>query len=372
MKQNEKTKKGCDFSLFFPNLKKKKDKRDKRDKKDKKLKATRFLIGIFGIVCVSFLLNGFANSAEITVGANFSECRLIPSGQAVGMRLKTKGVMVVGVEQGDLPAKKAGIKNGDIITKVNDVSLQNTRHFEEILKAVGEQCVSLHILRGNQSLTVNLTPQRNQANQLVCGMWLRDSAAGIGTVTFFTEDQKQFAALGHPVNDSDTQKIYDVRTGQVELVEIKGAYKASQNRAGELVGVLSDIAVGSISKNTQTGLLGTLDNQNFIQREPVAVGAKREVKLGKATILSTVSENGCGEYEIEILKILEGKGNRDFIIRVTDETLLSQTGGIVQGMSGSPILQNGKIIGAVTHVLVNDSTRGYGISIEKMMPAIIH
>ena len=349
--------------MFFQNLKKKKPKKTK----DKKMKKTRVTIGIIGVLCVSFLMSGFGEVQEVSVDANISRYRLIPSGQAVGMRLKTKGVMVVGVEQDDLPAKKAGLQIGDIITMVNDVSLQNTRHFEEIIKAVGERSVTLHILRENQPLAVKLTPVRNSANQLVCGMWLRDSAAGIGTITFFTEDKTHFAALGHPVNDSDTAKAYDVRSGQVELVEIKGAQKGEKNRAGELVGVLSDIAVGTIIQNTNTGLWGTLDNQAFTQREPIPVGTKREVKLGKATILSTVSENGCCEYEIEILKIIEGKGNRDFIIRVTDENLLSQTGGIVQGMSGSPILQNGKIIGSVTHVLVNDPTRGYGIFIENML-----
>lgn len=355
--------------MFFHNLKKKKQK----STKDKKPKKAQLLVGIFFIIfalCIRLSGGDSATSNEVFVGANLKECRLIPSGQAVGMRLKTKGVMVVGVEQSDLPARKSGLKNGDIITKVNDVPLQNTRHFEEILKAIGEQSVSLQVLRENQNITVTLTPKRNQADQLVCGMWLRDSAAGIGTITFFTENQKQFAALGHPVNDSDTEQTYDVRSGQVEFVDIKGAKKAEKNRAGELVGVLSDICVGTISKNTQTGLWGTLDNQNFIQREAMPVGIKREVKLGKATILSTVSEQGCSEYEIEILKILEGKGNRDFIIRVIDEDLLAQTGGIVQGMSGSPILQNGKLIGAVTHVLINDSSRGYGISIEKMIPSL--
>lgn len=363
MKQNERILKGCDFWLFFQNLKKRKQKKTK----EKNPKKTQILIVVLGILCVGFVCGGSADSKQVSVGVNLSECRLIPSGQAVGMRLKTKGVMVVGVEQGNLPAKKSGLKNGDIIIKVNDVTLQNTRHFEEILKAVGEQTVALQVLREHQTLTVNLTPQRNQANQLVCGMWLRDSAAGIGTITFFTEDKQTFAALGHPVNDSDTEQTYDVRLGQVELVEIKGAKKAEKNRAGELIGVLSDIAVGTISKNTPTGLVGTVKNKAFIQKDALPIATKREVKLGKATILSTVSEQGCFEYDIEILKILDGRGNRDFIIRVTDENLIAQTGGIVQGMSGSPILQNGRIIGAVTHVLVNDSTRGYGISIEKML-----
>lgn len=346
--------------MFFKNLKVKKT-------KSKKKKTAKFFVGLMGITCVMLLMTSNVSQQEITVGSNHINCRLIPSGQAVGMKLKTKGVMIVGVEQGDLPAKKAGLKNGDIITKVNDVVLQNTHHFEEILRSVDENTVTLTVLREDKPITVRLTPQRNQMNQLVCGMWLRDSAAGIGTVTFFTEDKKKFAALGHPVNDSDTAKTYDVRQGEVEFVEIKGAKKAEKNRAGELVGVLSDFPVGTILENTQTGLIGTVENETFVMRKPLPVASKREVKLGKATILSTVSENGAREYDIEILKVLDGKGNRDFIIRVIDENLLLQTGGIVQGMSGSPILQNGKIVGAVTHVLVNDSTRGYGISVEKML-----
>ncbi len=361
--------------MFFKNLKRKKETKETKEIKkakeakeiNKKIKVWRYTLGMLAIACTVFATaNGFSNP-EIPVSKSEINCKLIPSGQAVGMRFKTKGVMVVGVESGNLPAQKAGVKIGDIIIKVNQVSLQNTRHFEEILHSIGENTVTLTILREDKPLLLDITPQRNQANQLVFGMWLRDSAAGIGTVTFFTEDKKQFAALGHPLNDSDTEKTYSVRKGQVELVEIKGAKKAEKGRAGELIGVLSDIPVGIISQNTQTGLSGTLENEAFIQREAVFAASKREVKLGKATILSTVSETGTCEYEIEIVKILEGKGNRDFIIRITDEDLLSQTGGIVQGMSGSPILQNGKIIGAVTHVLVNDSTRGYGISVERML-----
>lgn len=311
--------------MFFKNLKRKKQ-------KNKKPKAWRYTLGMVAIACTAFFAaNGFLNQG-IPVVKKGINCRLIPSGQAVGMRFKTKGVMVVGVEQGNLPAQKSGIKTGDIITRVNEVSLQNTRHFEEILRSVGEQTITLTVLREETPVTLSLTPQKNEANQIICGMWLRDSAAGIGTVTFFTEDKKHFAALGHPVNDSDTEKTYPVRKGQVELVEIKGAKKAEKGRAGELVGVLSDIGVGNISKNTQIGLLGVLENEAFVQRNAVPVASKREVKLGKAAILSTVSEAGTEEYDIEILKILEGKGNRDFIIRITDEALLLKTGGIVQGM----------------------------------------
>ncbi len=285
------------------------------------------------------------------------------------MKLKTQGVMVVGVEQtGNLPAKKAGLKNGDIIQKVNDTTLQNTRHFEEILETAKTETLALTVLRQEKEIILSLTPTVNQSGQVVCGFWLRDSAAGIGTVSFFTEDKTTFAALGHPVNDTDTDQTYDVRLGYLELVDIKGAKPAENNRPGELIGVLSGETVGRIVTNTQVGIQGSIKNESIVTGEPVPVCPKTQVKPGKATILSTVSEEGTKEYEIEIVRILENTDNKDFILKVTDETLLSQTGGIVQGMSGSPILQNGKIVGAVTHVLVNDSAKGYGISVEKMIP----
>ena len=250
---------------------------------------------------------------------------------------------------------------------MNDVELLNTFHFEEILEAAQTQTLHLTVLRDEKEVVLPLTPSFNQSGQCVCGMWLRDSAAGIGTVTFFSEDKKKFAALGHPINDTDTDKTYSIRDGQLELVEIKGAKQGEKNRPGELIGVLSDVSVGTILSNDNAGLWGEVGNPEFIQGTALPMGTKHEVKPGKATVLSTVSEEGPKAYEIEIVKVLDTKDNKDFIIKVTDTALLQKTGGIVQGMSGSPIIQNGKLIGAVTHVFVNDSTRGYGIFIENML-----
>lgn len=315
---------------------------------------------------VGFIRLHFMN--EIPVNSQSEVRYLIPSGKAVGMKLKTKGVMVVGVEQnGHLPAKKAGIKVGDIIQKVNETTLQNTRHFEEILETTKEETLLLTVLRKEKECTLKLTPTLNQSNQYVCGFWLRDSAAGIGTVTFFTEDKSSFVALGHPVNDMDTDLSYSVRLGYLELVDIKGAKQAQKGRPGELIGVLSGEAVGRICENTASGIRGNVKNQEIVTEKKMPVAKKNEVKNGKATILSTVSEEGTKEYEIEILRILDNGDYKDFVIEVTDSELLSKTGGIVQGMSGSPILQNGKIVGAVTHVFVNDSKKGYGIFIENML-----
>ncbi len=324
-------------------------------------------ISIFAFFLIFSFISGLY-TPKLKVSSQQTTLRLIPSGQAVGMKLKTKGVMVVGVEQkGNLPAKKAGVKNGDIILKVNEVLVLNTRHFEEILKAVGGETVHLTILRGEEKKTLSLTPQYNRSHQFVCGMWLRDSAAGIGTVTFFTEDKKHFAALGHPINDMDTDKTYPVRDGQLELVEVKGAKRGEKNHPGELVGVLSGTAVGEICSNNSQGLYGNLTRGDFIKNKAIPICPKSEIKTGQATVLSTVSDAGTREYQIEIVRILDSPDNKNFIIEVTDEALLAQTGGIVQGMSGSPILQNGKLVGAVTHVFVNDPTKGYGIFIENML-----
>ena len=325
-----------------------------------------YFFSIVSLVLMCFIRLGMPS--EIPVNSQSEEVYLIPSGKAVGMKLKTMGVMVVGVEQhGHLPAKKAGIKNGDIIEKVNDVPLQNTKHFEKILETAKTETLTLSICRGEKKLKVSLTPSLNQSNQYVCGFWLRDSAAGIGTVTFFTEDKTTFMALGHPVNDMDTDLTYSVRLGYLELVDIKGAKTAQNGRPGELVGVLSGETVGRIRTNTQTGIQGNVKNEAIVSGEKIPICKKHEVKTGKASILSTVSPEGTKEYEIEILRVLDNGDNKDFVIKVTDEALLAQTGGIVQGMSGSPIIQNGKLVGAVTHVFVNDPTRGYGIFIENML-----
>jgi stage IV sporulation protein B len=291
---------------------------------------------------------------------------VIPSGQAVGMKLKTSGVLVVGVKS-ELPANNAGIKNGDIIKKVNDVTVLNTNHFEDIIKASNGSSLTLTIERKNSEILTVITPIRNESAQLVCGMWLRDSAAGIGTISFFTSDLKYFVALGHSINDVDTNKPYEVRTGILQKVDINGADMGIKNNPGELVGILSDKVVGNIIKNDNFGIFGELKDKTFPQKSKVGILKKNKVKLGKAKILSTISQKGAQEFDIEIVKVSDNNDNKDFIIKITDELLLDKTGGIVQGMSGSPILQNGKMLGAVTHVMLSDPKKGFGISIEKML-----
>jgi stage IV sporulation protein B len=329
--------------------------------------AKLILIYFSYILSIIYVSNFKINTKEVST-IN-SDIMLIPSGQAVGMKLKTSGVLVVGVKS-DLPAKDAGIKNGDIIKKVNDVTILNTNHFEDVLKASNGSPLTLTIERKNALIEAVIKPMRNESEQLICGMWLRDSAAGIGTISFFTEDLKYFAALGHPINDVDTEKCFEVRTGVLQKVNIKGADMGAKNDPGELLGIMSTDVVGSIIKNDNFGIYGELKDKKFPKNTKVGIIPKNKVKLGKAKILSTISENGVEEFDIEVVKVSDNNDNKDFIIKITDPLLLEKTGGIVQGMSGSPILQNGKLIGAVTHVMLSDPKKGFGISIEKMIPSV--
>ncbi len=344
-------------------------KNSKNEKKNEKEKIFKFKFYSF-VFSIYIIFVGYANSVaenEVCVYADLKTQKLIPSGQAVAMKLKTNGVLVVGVKNDEnLPAKKAGIKNGDIITMVNDTNVLNTAHFEEIIQAAGENEITISAKRDNQTHKIKLTPQKNSDTAEI-GLWLRDSAAGIGTVSFYTSDKKLFFALGHPIADSDTQKNFSVRTGKLELVDIHGAKKGKKNAPGELIGTMSDYEIGSILDNTDSGIYGEIKDTGVILNEAMEILPKEKVCAGKAHILTTVSDCGVEKFEISILKILDNNKNKDFIIKITDKKLIEKTGGIVQGMSGSPILQNGKIVGAVTHVFVNDPTRGYGIFIENML-----
>lgn len=329
--------------------------------KNKKIKITFFLSLLVCLAAYSI-----SSEKKSVYVSSASDTLLIPSGQAVAMKLKTNGVMVVGTEE-NMPARASKICVGDIITYVNNIKVLNTNHFEDIIaKSQGEK-LTLTLNREGNEIKTELAAEKNKAGQLVCGMWLRDSAAGIGTISFYSADKKTFYALGHPINDTDTDLTYDIRKGTLTLVDIKGAKIGEKNNPGELIGSIENFEIGDILYNCGSGIAGNLSSQGVVLEEPMKIIPKSEVTPGKAYIMSTVSDKGVGKYEIEITKILNGEENKDFIIKVTDENLISLTGGIIRGMSGSPIIRDGKIIGAVTHVMVNDPKKGYGISAENMI-----
>lgn len=299
---------------------------------------------------------------------------VIPMGRAVGIKLFSDGVLVVGTSEieGQNPARSCGLREGDIITHINSEEVDSIEEVRTLLQTIGGQPMSIRATRGEKQ--VQLTAQAVQCaadGTYKLGAWIRDSMAGIGTLTYYDPDTGAFGALGHGINDVDTSLLMPLESGSLMYAEVTDVKKGVAGEPGELHGqfqVQKDL--GPLSANTTSGIFGTLTEKSMTQGlTPVPVAARKEVKTGKATILSNISGDQVEEYEVEIVRLYPNSetDTRDMMIRVTDPRLLEATGGIVQGMSGSPILQNGKLIGAVTHVLVSDPTQGYAILAEDMM-----
>lgn len=317
-----------------------------------------------------------AVEAMKTVGAMGKT--LVPVGRTVGIKLFADGVMVIGLsevigENGtSCPAKTCGLKEGDIITQVNGEEIQSAEELRDTLQKANGAAVTLHILRSEQEMELNATGALGVEDGCYrLGAWTRDSMAGIGTITFYDPESGVFGALGHGINDIDTFMLIPLASGSIMGSSVANVVKGQSGTPGELQGKF-DLTkdLGSLYANTESGVFGLTENSNyFAGRDPLPAAGRTEAKVGKATILSNVMGDTVCEYEIEITKIYRGfsDSGRNLMIHVTDPKLLETTGGIVQGMSGSPILQDGKLIGAVTHVLVEDPTKGYGIFIEKMV-----
>lgn len=298
---------------------------------------------------------------------------VVPSGEIFGLKLYSNGVMVVGTtdvltSSGNVcPAENAGIKTGDIILKLNGITHNQSSEIAAFFRRNGNKEVKVTLLRDGAFVDIMLSPALSAADgQYKAGIWIRDSAAGIGTVTYYDPESRIFASLGHAVCDVDTAQIIPILNGEAVKAKITGCYKSTNNKAGELCGVFDKGTLGPIMVNGETGVYGLLNTDSKNSLIPVAT--EKEIKLGKAQIISTVDSGGPAYYDIEITKFNgSSNGMRNMTIEVTDPVLLEKTGGIVQGMSGSPIIQNGMLIGAVTHVFVNDSSKGYAIFAENMI-----
>ena len=302
---------------------------------------------------------------------------VIPSGKTYGVKMYTDGLLVVSVSSVTgkdfnvyYPAKDAGICEGDRILSVDGIKL-NTN--EELAKYVNEkkEKIRLEIAREDEIITTDITPvMSNDNDSYKIGIWVRDSTAGIGTMTYYNPEDGSFGALGHAITDTDTGDILTVSKGSLIDCSILSIKKGKSGTPGELTGGFSGGSVATIIENNDFGIYGFLINDKKIpDNEPVEIATRFQVKQGDAYILSDVDGEGVRKYSVEIVKISQSAAldNKGIIIKVTDPELLEKTGGIVQGLSGSPLVQNGKLIGAVTHVFVNDPTRGYGIFIENML-----
>ena len=303
---------------------------------------------------------------------------LIPSGIPIGIYVKTDGVLVVGIGEFESssgetisPARYV-LQKGDYILESNGEPVENKKQFISMVEASEGEDMVLTIRRNNEITDVCINAGKNRMEEWKLGIWIRDNAQGIGTMTYEGTDST-FGALGHGINDVDTSILMNLEEGTLYRTEIVGITRGANGAPGELTGYIeydSDNVIGEITENTAEGIFGVCNEELVADSvyEPVPIALKQEIVLGPAQIICSVS----GEpefYDVEIVEVnLEHENvNRGIVIRVVDEKLLMLTGGIIQGMSGSPIIQNGKLVGAVTHVLVNDSTKGYGIFIEEML-----
>jgi len=298
---------------------------------------------------------------------------LIPMGTPVGIQLNTDGVLVVDTPELDsangpiAPARDAGLRAGDIILRLGDQATPGAAALTEAAAALPEGPVTVTYLRDGQTCRCELTPLRDSGSPRL-GLWLRDGIAGIGTMTWFDPTSGRFGALGHSVNDAETGTLLPLADGSICSAHIVDVRRGQPGNPGALAGVFDmNDRIGSLEQNSLCGIFGTAQADFCPLGEALPVAEDSEITAGPAYILSSVSDSGVRRYSVDISRGLSD--SRTLNVRVTDETLLAVTGGIVQGMSGSPIIQNGKLVGAVTHVLVNDPTRGFGITIRTMLAA---
>ena len=294
---------------------------------------------------------------------------LVPVGSTVGIRLDADGLLVVGFdESGDSAAKAAGMRKGDVIKTVNGLDADDSAAFRQQLARSGGQPLELTVERDGAEQTVEVTPKA-AGDGYRLGVYLRDSMAGIGTVTYYDPTTGAYGALGHGVNDLETMVLLPLEGGEILPSSVAEVRKGVSGNPGILKGAFNtSTTLGTVETNTDHGIFGVADTP-LSSSQPLPVAKASDVHTGKATVLCNVRNTAVEEYEIEVTKLFDeddGSG-RNMLLTISDPRLLQTTGGIVQGMSGAPLIQDGKLIGAVTHVLVNDPTRGYGILIENML-----
>ena len=320
---------------------------------------------------VTFSLLGLIPLHETKVNVA-GERTLIPGGQAVGVALRTQGVLVVSrTARGDA---KTPLRTGDVILSVEGEAVESAAALSKRINQLSRDTTSLCVLRGGREVTLTVaTPVDQTDGKRRLGVWVRDSTAGVGTLSYMEPQSGAYGALGHAIVDADTGETLTVQEGALMRATVVGVTRAQSGKAGELRGsfLKEGEQIGTLAVNGAYGIYGTLDGmpEGLLYPQGLPVGSRSAVHTGAASILSTVDEEGPKEYAIEIVRCFaqDEPSPKGMIIRVTDERLLQKTGGIVQGMSGSPILQDGRIIGAVTHVYLNDSTQGYGMYIEWML-----
>nr|WP_143833724.1 SpoIVB peptidase [Oceanobacillus senegalensis] len=310
------------------------------------------------------------------------DLKVIPGGQSIGVQLQTLGVLVVGhhlvnTEDGTVsPGEEAEIAVGDVIVKINDKPVKEMKEIKDYVIKAGEnkKALDITIKRDKELIETTLEPVLdNKDDEYKIGLYIRDSAAGIGTMTFYEPESKKYGALGHVISDVDTKKPVQINDGTIVRSSVTSIDKGNNGVPGEKQAKFSikENKIGNITKNSPFGIFGELNTtiKNGKYDKPMPIALSHEVKEGPAKILTVVEGEKVEEYEVEIISSVPQKypATKGMVVQITDEELLDKTGGIVQGMSGSPIIQDNKIVGAITHVFVNDPTSGYGVHIEWML-----
>ena len=321
-------------------------------------------------------LNLFGNIPVKKMDVNvIPKSKVVPVGKAVGMKLYTEGVLVVGMSEinGKKPYENSGIQEGDAIIEINNEQIENTNDLIETVNKSNGTTVEVKYKRNEQTITTSIEPAKVNENEYKLGLWVRDAAAGVGTMTFYEPSSGMFAALGHGIADIDTSELINIESGELTTTNILSIVKGQKGTPGEIRGTIENSeSLGSIYKNTSFGVYGKVQSKNKLDinnMEEMDVALRDEIKTGKAQILCELENGKTEKHDVEIKKLYlnNNENNKSMVIKITDEKLIEKTGGIIQGMSGAPIIQNGKFIGAVTHVLVNDPTVGYGVFADIMI-----
>lgn len=348
---------------------KRKNKEVQETWQDKNLETTKMAVMLFGNIKVK----------EIAV-TTYPRIKVVPTGNLIGLKLYTNGALVIGTTEVknienkiEKPYESINIKEGDTILEVDHQEIDSTQTLQKIVNESSGRDIEIKYARAGETYTANIKPANTAKDEYKLGLWIRDSASGVGTMAFYEPESKKFAALGHGISDGDTGELLDIQTGELVNSKIVSVSKGRKGIPGEIKGSISKQAtIGTVMQNTNFGIFGSL-NENIITNNKYSAGLeialRDEIELGEATILSTVNNNDTQEYKVEITSIdsENNSNNKSMQIKITDEKLLNNTGGIICGMSGSPIIQNNKIVGALTNVLVSDPQIGYGVFADIMI-----
>lgn len=316
------------------------------------------------------------------ISANLiDEKEVIPLGDLIGMKLYTNGILVVGMSEiygkdnkAYKPYENCGIKEGDIIIKIDNKNIQSTEELMQCINSSEGKELVITYTHKNETLETKITPIEIEKNNYKIGLWVRDTAAGVGTATFYDYSTKKIATLGHGIQDIDTEELINISDGDLTTTQIISIQKGQEGEAGKIQGTIEEQKnIGTITKNTYYGVYGKItDTEMFKERKSVKIASRNEIQLGDAEILCELDNNEIKSYKIKIKKIYlnNNTNNKSMLLEITDEKLLEKTGGIIQGMSGSPIIQNDKLIGALTHVLIQNPKEGYAVFADQMIKEI--